>query len=239
MSSILGLDRAQMERERLARLQKRKAEDESQTGSTKVRKTEKSVGSAPGTVLASQKVRNSSRSISPAVQSLANVRGPARANLGAGDEPVYPNGVVKKTFIKGKPRHTNDITLEEILQKNKIKLAVLSSFIWSWEWLLDKLNVAQSYLVFVVHAKEQVEKAQYKKMFDQVPRIKLVFPNMEGGISCMHSKLQMIFYEKYMRIAVPTANLTNFDWGETGVMENVSRTMRMMVDVLIRSRWSL
>jgi hypothetical protein len=38
----------------------------------------------------------------------------------------------------------------------------------------------------------------------------------------MHSKLQLLAYPSYLRIVVPSANLTAYDWGETGVMENVS-----------------
>lgn len=38
----------------------------------------------------------------------------------------------------------------------------------------------------------------------------------------MHSKLMLLKYPKYLRIVVPTGNLVPYDWGETGVMENVS-----------------
>jgi len=37
----------------------------------------------------------------------------------------------------------------------------------------------------------------------------------------MHSKLQILKYESYIRIAVPTGNLVSYDWGETGTQENV------------------
>ena len=43
-----------------------------------------------------------------------------------------------------------------------------------------------------------------------------------NGPGCMHSKLQLLKYEDYLRIVVPSANLVDFDWGETGDMENVS-----------------
>jgi hypothetical protein len=45
---------------------------------------------------------------------------------------------------------------------------------------------------------------------------------MDGQVNCMHSKLMLLFHPGYLRIAVPTANLMPFDWGETGgIMENV------------------
>lgn len=37
----------------------------------------------------------------------------------------------------------------------------------------------------------------------------------------MHSKLQVLKFPDYIRIVVPTGNLVPYDWGETGVMENV------------------
>jgi hypothetical protein len=38
----------------------------------------------------------------------------------------------------------------------------------------------------------------------------------------MHSKLQLLSHPTYLRICVPSANLVPYDWGESGVMENVS-----------------
>lgn len=42
----------------------------------------------------------------------------------------------------------------------------------------------------------------------------------------MHSKLQLLRYPDYLRVVVPTGNLVPYDWGETGVMENVSPSGR-------------
>jgi len=50
--------------------------------------------------------------------------------------------------------------------------------------------------------------------------IRFTFPPMNGPGS-MHSKLQILKYESYIRIAVPTGNLVSYDWGETGTQENV------------------
>lgn len=57
------------------------------------------------------------------------------------------------------------------------------------------------------------------------PGIKFCFPAMNGPGS-MHSKLQLLKYPDYLRVVVPTGNLVPYDWGETGVMENVSRSGR-------------
>lgn len=62
-------------------------------------------------------------------------------------------------------------------------------------------------------------------MQNNVPRNRIRFcfpPMLEMGN--MHSKLQLLKFEKYLRVVVPTGNLMSYDWGETGVMENVGRT---------------
>lgn len=51
--------------------------------------------------------------------------------------------------------------------------------------------------------------------------IRFAFPPM-NGFGAMHSKLQLLKYANSLRIAVPTGNLVSYDWGETGIMENVS-----------------
>ncbi|RYP79480.1 hypothetical protein DL769_002935 [Monosporascus sp. CRB-8-3] len=37
----------------------------------------------------------------------------------------------------------------------------------------------------------------------------------------MHSKLQLLKYPRSLRIVIPSGNLVPYDWGETGVMENI------------------
>lgn len=52
----------------------------------------------------------------------------------------------------------------------------------------------------------------------------------------MHSKLQLLKYPSYLRLVIPTGNLVPYDWGETGVMENVcasSMTDNYQSDVAI------
>lgn len=53
--------------------------------------------------------------------------------------------------------------------------------------------------------------------------IKFCFPPMHG-VGAMHSKLQLLKYPSRLRVVIPTGNLMPYDWGETGVMENVSST---------------
>lgn len=77
------------------------------------------------------------------------------------------------------------------------------------------------FLPLIVRA--QLTLQQKTAMRDNVPSdvIRFVFPPMNNGAAIMHSKLQLLKYPKYLRIAVPTGNLVPYDWGETGTMENV------------------
>jgi hypothetical protein len=37
----------------------------------------------------------------------------------------------------------------------------------------------------------------------------------------MHAKLQLLAHPTHLRVVIPSGNLTSYDWGESGVMENV------------------
>ncbi|KAI6789139.1 phospholipase D/nuclease [Hortaea werneckii] len=136
----------------------------------------------------------------------------------------YPHGVVKKTWAFGHPRH-NDIKLEEVLEPQTLRTAVLSAFQWDTDWVLSKLKTplkgGKTKCVFIMQAKQENERKEIQAQAARIRSfLRLVFPPMEGQTWCMHSKLMLLFHPEKLRIAVPTANLLNFDWGETGSMEN-------------------
>ncbi|KAI0389236.1 tyrosyl-DNA phosphodiesterase-domain-containing protein [Xylariaceae sp. FL0594] len=186
--SALGLDRKKMEEERLARVAKRKAPDESTT----------SENEPPA------------RRVKLATEGL---------DVSTASSVPYPRGAVKKTWAYGYPRQGDDIKIEEIFQKDQLELAVLSSFQWDDEWLMSKLDIKRTRLVCIAFAASEAHK---KEMRDNVPRdrIRFCFPPMMPAGN-MHSKLQLLKFPKYLRIVIPTGNLVPYDWGETGVMENM------------------
>ncbi|KAI4177883.1 MAG: hypothetical protein LQ346_007600 [Caloplaca aetnensis] len=195
-TGLLGLDRKAMEQERLAR--KRKAP----ISPPSMRKFAKHAQSA-SVIPVVGAPRSAHRNPTPRQTDLA-----------------FPNGAIRKTWAFGYPREGDDIKLEEVLQKNELSLAVLSSFQWDVEWLLRKLNTKSTQLVFVMQADTEDTKAQYRRETAAMPNLSLCFPSMEGQINCMHSKLMLLSYPTHLRVAVPTANLVSYDWGETGIMEN-------------------
>ncbi|KAK0646346.1 tyrosyl-DNA phosphodiesterase-domain-containing protein [Cercophora newfieldiana] len=197
--SALGLDRKKMEEERLARQNKRKA---SELGS--------------GTVAEAARPQQRQKTNDNAPRTLSTVV-PSPAPMAA--SLPFPQGVVKKTWVYGQPRLGDDIKIEEVLQKDKLELAVLSSFQWDNEWLMSKIDFKRTKITYVAFAANE---AQREEMRSSVPpsRIRFCFPPMLAQGS-MHSKLQLLKYANYLRIAIPTGNLVPYDWGETGVMENM------------------
>ncbi|KAL7627110.1 hypothetical protein AAE478_003886 [Parahypoxylon ruwenzoriense] len=166
--AALGLDRKKMEEERLARLQKRKAPESEADGQGRRQRPKLDAG--PQVSLAAE---------------------------GSPRNLPFPKGIVKKTWAFGYPRE-DDIKIEEVLQKNELELAVLSSFQWDEEWMLSKIDITKTKIICIAFASNE---AQQEEMKANVPsaRIKFCFPPMTQTGN-MHSKLQ---------------------WGETGVIENI------------------
>ena len=216
VGGILGMDRKQQEEERLARL-KRKRERSVSPQSTKR-------GLGHGSDLETASSYHGGLIKATPTES---DRGEAFTipPSSTASKLEYSEGMVKKTWAFGFERH-NDIKLAEVLQSPQLEAAVLSSFQWDWDWLVTKLDTRKTKLVFVVQAKDEEAKKGYVSTFSRMWNVRLCFPSMEGQINCMHSKLMLLFYPTYLRIAVPTANLTPYDWGEPfrdlpgGIMEN-------------------
>ncbi|KAI5292653.1 hypothetical protein KEM55_007632, partial [Ascosphaera atra] len=139
---ILGLDRKQMEAERLARLTKKRLLDESSLPAAKRK--------AP----VNPNLSSSKSSQTEGVSSLA-AQAPKPKGL------QYPNGTVKKTRVRGFSRSGDDITIEEVFQKDDdLELAVLSSFQWNMDWLFAKFdieNIAKTRFLLIIGAKDELQ----------------------------------------------------------------------------------
>lgn len=213
-SHLQGLDRRQMEADRLARL-KRKREDFA-------------IGPEPATGLG----RSLVNSISPPPTKKSRVVLPDTSkqlksskvqlpptNSHAQNHPTsgiqYPKGVVKKTWAFNHERRGDDIKIEEVLQKSTLQCALLSAFCLDLDWILPKLNLQAVKVCLVMHAQQESEKAPFRDWAESSNgRLRVCFPWIAPAFSCMHSKLQLLFHDTHLRIAIPTANLVNFDWGE-------------------------
>jgi hypothetical protein len=225
--SAFGFDRKTMELERLARLKngtKRalsgsNGEVAEETGlSTKrqkvdVRTTQSLISTA--TTRISPPLRPSSKDASKMIEIRNGQITPVHSTI------QYPKGTIKRTYARYHERE-NDIKIEEVLLKEHLRLAVLSSFQWDNEWLATKVDFSKTKVVLAAAAKTEEDRALMLEdaKSNQGAGIHMCFPPMEGEVHCMHSKLMLLSYPDSMRIVVPSANLVPYDWGETGVMEN-------------------
>ena len=216
---MMGLDRAQMEAERLAR--KRKANSPIEEERAKAPAT-RSIDNVPAKALLSADVKGkvSAGTIQSSVSALnGSASRPQERAFSSNNAPKYPTGKALKTWVKGQSRNGDDVTLREVLQPESLQLAVLSSFQWDVPWLFSYLR-SETRTTLIMQAKDEATRSQYRSETEGTKNLRLCFPSMEGQINCMHSKLMLLSYPDYLRIVVPTANLVPYDWGEHGTMEN-------------------
>ncbi|KAJ5109826.1 tyrosyl-DNA phosphodiesterase-domain-containing protein [Penicillium argentinense] len=247
---FLGLDRKQMEQERLLRLNKRKADSQETSPSQPPAKSVKAhemPGSSATTVSSASVPGPSSRPANQPTVDGTDIRASSldiefvSSKKATSDTPMadysrqhtsmpqsvprsgtgiqWALGTVKKTRLSNSPRKPNDISIEEVLQREDLEIAVLSSFLWQYEWVLSKLDTNRTLIRFVVHA-ETEQQMELEAESAGISNLRFTFPSLEGQISIMHSKLMLLFHPGYLRIAVPTANLIAVDWGVGDVMEN-------------------
>ncbi|KAJ5768877.1 hypothetical protein N7520_003436 [Penicillium odoratum] len=209
---LLGLDRKQMEQERLARMKKRKPEDSVSPPGQPRTKLHKA-GSESTKTLSAHDSSTTSHEFS-LHSSPSTVRPTARPAI------QWPLGAVRKTHVANTDRGPDEITIEEVVQRSDLQLGVFSSFLWDMEWFFTKCDTWRTRFLLIMHAKEQELRDTMIADTKDMKNIRLCFPPMNGQITTMHSKLMLLFHTNYMRIAIPTANLTRTDWGEDRLMEN-------------------
>ncbi|KAF2425333.1 phospholipase D/nuclease [Tothia fuscella] len=200
---IAGLDRKAMEQERLSRIAARKRQ--APISPPQVRRVEERP---------EKKAKVSFQSKGPGTS-------PFTTEFAKGETLQHPRGVIYKTWSKAHP-NAGGIKFEDVIQKNELRTALFSSFQWDSEWFFSKVDMRRTKMVLAMQAKSEQEREERRleQMDAGFKNVKLCFPPMNGGYTCMHSKLMLLFYEESLRVVVPTANLTEYDWGETGVMEN-------------------
>jgi len=239
---MLGLDRKKMEEERLARLVKKRKRDGSI--SPPPMKREQKVSQERSEILSARSYSSihiplkHQDSSAPVVESThdhdtgstvsyseaPHDTGNSETVISIPDEKPesilqFPQGKIKRTWSANHPRH-NDIKIEEVLLKDKLKTAVFSSFLWDSKWLFTKVNPTKTRIIFVMGAESDVTRYEHEVQAEELG-IKMCFARLpQGKFSKMHSKLMLLFYDNFLRIVIPTANLMPYDWGETGFMEN-------------------
>jgi len=153
---VLGLDRKRMEEERLARLESREKRNQN---------LKRKASISPPPLRKDPKLPKTAEVESRSTAEVTPIASQRKSGFGDPATPeeaplVYPNGVVKKTWAFGHQRN-DDIKIEEVLQKDSLELAVLSSYKWDIEWLLSKLRVGATDLVLVMEAKDEDTVSQH------------------------------------------------------------------------------
>ncbi|KAL5392135.1 hypothetical protein DPSP01_000656 [Paraphaeosphaeria sporulosa] len=139
-----------------------------------------------------------------------------QAEAKTSSEIRYPKGAIKRTWAYKYPR-TEDISIEDVLQAPTLNIAVLSSFQWDDRWIFHKADPMKTKQVWIIGANTDAIKQNIIQELAEcnTPNVKLHFPPMRATTT-MHSKLMLLFHETHLRIVVPTANLMQVEWGETG-----------------------
>lgn len=157
----LGLDRRKMEEERLARLKKRKAETNfaahgQDKGLPPARRPKLSnVQPADKPRVPQSALPITPSSLNPNTTNGNGNKGVSgMSRLSATARLPYPKGKVLRTWAHGSPRQ-DDIRIEEVLQKDDLELAVLSSFQWDEKWLMAKLHLKQTKVLLIAYAPDE------------------------------------------------------------------------------------
>ncbi len=158
--SALGLDRKKMEEERLARLSKRKAAELGEGVQPPSRPSQRPKTEDAPPLPSAAAALAKKQTTHPAKPTMAPPSSPSATQLSSSSTPhqpplPFPQGTIKKTWAYGQPRHGDDIKIEEVLQKQQLQLAVLSSFQWDEEWLLSRVDLARTKLVLVAFASDE------------------------------------------------------------------------------------
>ncbi|KUI64949.1 Tyrosyl-DNA phosphodiesterase 1 [Cytospora mali] len=199
--SLLGLNRRKMEEERLARLKKRKAE------------TDLDAQELEGTLPPARrpklvKVPTAASSLDSNSYSSNNAAG-ENPQLPATVRLPYPKGTVLKTWVHGTPRR-DDIKIEEVLQKDDLELAVLSSYQWDEEWLMAKLNMGTTRVLLIAFAPDE---ATMVFLID-LPRIEDPAKRATNALTPFGAELQFFLKAQGVEERM-VASLQNYDFSET------------------------
>lgn len=146
---VLGLNRKQMEQERLARLAKRKLED-----NPSIDEPEKKQLKMQTSPKAQMKTDLDKLSDTISSSTKPQPSRPGASTPSPQPSVQFPSGVVKKTWVYSSPRLGDDIKIEEVFQKAGLELAVLSSFMWDMDWLFSKLDTRNSRFLLMMQAKD-------------------------------------------------------------------------------------
>ncbi|KAG2236996.1 hypothetical protein INT48_001763 [Thamnidium elegans] len=125
-------------------------------------------------------------------------------------ESQFWNGVVKLTYIKGfiGPDY---IRFKDIVQKDKLKKAVITAFVCSMDFINDNFPTDVN-LCIVTHGRPAMQRQVHSH------RVIIQPPLKDEKFGVFHPKLMLLFYGTSMRVVIGSANMERYDYED---LENV------------------
>jgi hypothetical protein len=190
------IDRAVLEKERLARQQKL-------AGGSSSQPTANPEGpSFSGTRAASSQPVNGFDTV-PMPLTPAGQKGQGR----------FWNPEIYFTHVKGFPSSSSTVTLTEILDSRNLQRAFVSSYDWDVEYLFAALGGRQIPLWMGMPQTENGMLA--KSGVHQHPgraATQIIVPRMGGPFGVFHSKLMVLDFGTFVRVVIPSTNMGARDW---------------------------
>ncbi|EJF61409.1 phospholipase D/nuclease [Dichomitus squalens LYAD-421 SS1] len=215
-------ERAQMEKERLERLKRRRPDLHQQANTVVIdddsdneeqnrgaKRQHISSSSSSGTRRANTYASTSSSTAATASSSRSASR-PAAAATRQGQE-IFWDGELRQTANKYViPAQDNRplFRLSEILTlKEDIEFAIISAYCWDYKFVYQLMD-RRTPVIAVDHS--PTGEASIKAI---LPNWIRTTPFLRGGFGCMHMKFMLLFFRTgRLRIVVSTANLVEYDW---------------------------
>ncbi|KAJ3416848.1 hypothetical protein HDV05_008433 [Chytridiales sp. JEL 0842] len=120
--------------------------------------------------------------------------------------PRWLEGHTGLTYVVGYSR-AGYLTFEELVQKDRLERAFLSGMVVDPQWLLSKLPTNKN--IYIAMQKPKGETVDSVRITDNVIAI---FPRMGPGYGCMHIKLMVLWFPKFVRVVITSSNLVHYDW---------------------------
>ncbi|KAI1791374.1 phospholipase D/nuclease [Ganoderma leucocontextum] len=217
-------DRAQMEKERLERLKRRRPDlhqqvntvvlnDDSDNEEEHARGAKRQHTSfySSGARCANTYPSTSSSSTVTATSSRSTSRPAASAAASSQAQEIFWDGELRQTansrVIPAKDKRPLFRLTEILSPKEDIEFAIISAYCWNYSWVYKFMDRGTP-VIAVDHS--PTGDASIKTV---LPNWIRTTPFLRSGFGCMHMKFMLLFFRTgRLRIVVSTANLVEYDW---------------------------
>ncbi|KAF9908667.1 hypothetical protein EC991_009595 [Linnemannia zychae] len=120
----------------------------------------------------------------------------------------YPTATFRNTHIRGTVPGKWHVRLEDLVSKDHLMKAVVTTMDINEEWLDNYLprHIAQCRVIY-----QKDTPTDGRARYSTQDKIQYVHPRIEG-FGSFHAKLMILFYPLFCRVVVSSANLVDHDW---------------------------